>query len=372
MIHPGAGVFPLIPFILLIICTICAINLYLGFKRNKKDPFGCVINALTIYLFINAFFVWMVECFFANDFWISRMFPFIFLYGPFYYFFLRALRGGDLSKKCIFLHIIPFLVFFICFVIYAYEGWYNDSLKYEIYNKYKVKASFVSLVGYCLYGFYSNVNFVGKLSDRRTIALFSIMLLFLTLFYFAISISRNQVFQNVQSVNLYRVTIYCSMLVAVLLLFGYQTRPLLILASNVELEKPSESPANVKLLPKYEKSFLTESQLDAYEVVLNDILVNQKLFLNQELSLGELASETKMPTHHLTQVLNTRLNISFHNYINQLRVLHACELMNTAEGMRKPLEELGGLSGFNSKVSFNRHFKLQMKCTPSEYRRGLV
>lgn len=372
MTAPDSILFPFIPFILVLTCLICSINLYLNFKRNSKDLFGCLINAFTMYLLINSLFVWIVECFFVNDSWINRMFPFIFMYGPFFYFFNRVLKGRDLSLIRLLLHSIPFIIFTIVFIIYAYNGWYNDVFKYDYFMSYKVNASVVSLIAYCSYGFFNRTKLVGKLIDKRAIVLFGIMMLFITIYYVVISSARGTIFENSESTHLYRLTIYCIMLVVAILIFGYQTMPIIDQYANEELEFTMVQVPNKEPLPKYEKSVLTESQIDAYGMILNDVVKTRKLFLKQELSLAELALEVKIPTHHLTEVLNTKLEITFHNYINYQRVSHACELMTTPTGMKMSLEELGSLSGFNSRASFNRNFKYWMHCSPSEYRKRLI
>lgn len=361
--------FPLISFILLMICTICIVNLYLSFKRNSKSAFGRLTNGLTIYLLINAFVVWIVECFFVQDPWINRMFPFIFMYGPFYYFYNRILQGMELSKLRIFFHSVPFLLAVAFFFIYAYNGWYNDGLKYNTFIKYKVSASVASLVIYCSYGFFSKVSLVGKLIEKRALLLLGVIMLFVTLFYCAISFFGNVIFNNNESVHLYRITIYCIMLVIVLLIFAYQSLPFLNQDVNKEFELAPEIIINSS---KYEKSYITESQLDVYEGVLNDIVVGKELFLNPELSLSKLSLQSKIPPHHLTQFFNKRLNSNFYSYINYLRVRYACELMIKPSGREMTIEDIAISSGFNSKVSFNRNFKLFMKSSPSDYRKALV
>jgi AraC-like DNA-binding protein len=365
----GTISFPLISFILLMICTICIVNLYLSFKRNGKTLFGRLTNGLTIYLLINASFVWFVECFFVQDPWINRMFPFIFMYGPFYYFYNRVLQGMDLSKLRIFLHSVPFLLAVVTFIVYAYNGWYNDTVKYENFIKYKVGASVTSLVIYWSYGFFNKVSLVGKLIEKRVLLLLGVIMLFVTMFYCAISFFGNVVFNNNESVHLYRVTIYCIMLVIVILIFAYQSLPFLNQNVNEVFEVV---PKTIGESMKYEKSYITESQLDVYEGMLNDAVVGKELFLNSELSLSKLSLQSKIPPHHLTQVLNKRLNSNFYSYINYLRIRFACELMIKPDGKEMTIEEIAISSGFNSKVSFNRNFKLFMKNNPSDYRKALV
>lgn len=372
MTAPEPIIFPLIPYVLLLICTFCAVNLYLGFKRNKRELFGQVINAFLIYMFIHALSVWVVECFFLPQAWIDRMFPFVLFYGPFYYFAIKAAVGKRLSTRNVLVHAIPFLCFFMAFLVYVSQGWYADKTSYLFFKSYLGTASLISLSSYCFYGFFTaKINLTGKLNDKRTVVLLcGIVLLFVTMFFFAVFASRGIIFENVQAIYLLRLTVYSCLLVVAMLIFGYQTEPFLSLQSD----KPDTllEPLNHKVaMPKYEKSILSELQLNTYELILNDMVSQKALFLNQELSLHDLALELKIPAHHLTQLLNTRLKTNFHSYINHLRVLYACTLLSNVAYADMPLEELGSLSGFNSKVSFNRHFKFWMNCTPSEYRKAL-
>lgn len=372
MIASKSAIYLLIPFITLLVCTLCVVNLYLGFKRNRKDAFGRVVNALMVFLFLNALYVWLLECFFIEQAWLNTTFPFIFLYGPFYYFALMALKNQDLSCKNYLIHAIPFLGFLLVFLIYVYNGWNNNHIKYASFIRYKRGFSMLSLMAYCFYGFYHKVSYVGRLNDKRIVMLFArVMLLFLFLLYFSAFTSGNLVVQTEQSIYSFRVLTYCCMLMVTVLVFVYQTLPLLNQSAPDNFDMDPASLALKEPMAKYEKSVLTEVQLDNYEVTLKDAMTHKELFLNQELSLNELAIAVKIPSHHLTQLLNTRMQLTFHNYINHFRVLYACKLMETPVGRRMTLEELGRLSGFNSKVSFNRHFKLWMGRTPSEFRKDL-
>lgn len=70
--------------------------------------------------------------------------------------------------------------------------------------------------------------------------------------------------------------------------------------------------------------------------------------------------------HHLTQLFNVHLGENFNQYINKFRVNHACELLKNNDEMLS-IEQIAFNSGFNSKVSFNRHFKNLLGDTPKEY-----
>jgi transcriptional regulator GlxA family with amidase domain len=118
--------------------------------------------------------------------------------------------------------------------------------------------------------------------------------------------------------------------------------------------------------PQYQKSLLPDSLLNEYEQRLDQLIREKKSYLDAELSLQTLAKELKIPKHHLTQLFSVRIGKNFYQYINVFRVDHACELIRKSG--TDTLEMLAFESGFNSKTTFNRYFKSQLGCTPSEYR----
>jgi len=122
--------------------------------------------------------------------------------------------------------------------------------------------------------------------------------------------------------------------------------------------------------PRYQKSTLSAADLALYEQKMSALMEKDQVYLNNELSLQELATLLKVPKHYLTQVLNVRMKQGYHNYINSLRVEHACQLMRSANN--GSLQEIAMNSGFNSTVTFNRAFKTFKQMSPSEYVAGLA
>lgn len=85
-----------------------------------------------------------------------------------------------------------------------------------------------------------------------------------------------------------------------------------------------------------------------------------------ELSLDRLARQLGTNTAYLSRALNEGLALSFNETVNQLRVAEICRRLDR-EGAGDLLQ-LAYASGFNSKTSFNRVFKLHTGQTPSQYR----
>ncbi len=89
--------------------------------------------------------------------------------------------------------------------------------------------------------------------------------------------------------------------------------------------------------------------------------------LEPRLSLQELARRFGMNQAYVSRALNQGFGLNFSSFINELRVEHAKHLLH--EG-RLGLLEVAMASGFGSKASFNRAFKLFSGLTPSAYRRA--
>ena len=119
-------------------------------------------------------------------------------------------------------------------------------------------------------------------------------------------------------------------------------------------------------MQKYNKSALSSAVLEDYKIRLDHFINTDKIYLDNELTLEGLAKKMKMPMHHLTQLFNVHLGENFNQHINRFRIDYACQLLVENDGSMS-IEQIAFNSGFNSKVSFNRHFKNLTGVTPKEY-----
>lgn len=94
-----------------------------------------------------------------------------------------------------------------------------------------------------------------------------------------------------------------------------------------------------------------------------------KPYLNQELTLHEIAGNLQTSTHQLSKAINTQFKKNFFTFINEYRVQEAQERMISKEYQNLTLLAVAFDSGFNSKSSFNDLFKKQCGMTPSAYRK---
>lgn len=104
------------------------------------------------------------------------------------------------------------------------------------------------------------------------------------------------------------------------------------------------------------------------EVILNQLhtkMITEKLYLNPNLKLNDLALELNLSVHQLSQILNDGLRKNFSEFINEYRINEACQLLFTHENLS--IDGIGIEVGFNSKSTFFAAFKKQKGVTPAVF-----
>jgi AraC-like DNA-binding protein len=97
----------------------------------------------------------------------------------------------------------------------------------------------------------------------------------------------------------------------------------------------------------------------------------EKPYLNQNLTLQKLSEQLKTSSHNLSEVINTRMNQSYYDFINQYRVEEFKTRLKDPESERYNLLSIAFDSGFQSKGTFNSIFKKSTGMTPSEYKSSM-
>lgn len=86
----------------------------------------------------------------------------------------------------------------------------------------------------------------------------------------------------------------------------------------------------------------------------------------ENLSLEELANEAGFSKYHFARLFKEMTGTTCHNFLLGQRILYAKSLL---VDFSLPITEVAMRSGFNSLATFNRIFKAQIGCTPSEFRK---
>ena len=102
---------------------------------------------------------------------------------------------------------------------------------------------------------------------------------------------------------------------------------------------------------------------------IEELVVGKKMYLNPELSLQEIASVLNEKERNISNAINTIQHRNLNDYINSLRIEHACRLL--LANKEKPIFEVMYESGFNTKGAFNQVFKKIKGETPTQYRNAM-
>lgn len=134
--------------------------------------------------------------------------------------------------------------------------------------------------------------------------------------------------------------------------------------SNTDLIKETEE--NI-LRKKYANSGLTPEMAATLHNRLTQMMVEEKLYTEPELSLVTLAARLNVHSNYLSQVINEREHKSFFDYINTLRVEEFKKLIILPANSQYTIMSIAYECGFNSKSSFNKNFKKVTGQSPSAY-----
>lgn len=113
----------------------------------------------------------------------------------------------------------------------------------------------------------------------------------------------------------------------------------------------------------------SEEILNELEIKLQEILKNEKPYLDKELNLKKLSLLINTSPKHLSQLLNSRYEKNFNDFINAYRVEESRQMLLDPEMDNLKLEAIAEAAGFNSRASFYAIFKKLTGETPASFRK---
>lgn len=155
--------------------------------------------------------------------------------------------------------------------------------------------------------------------------------------------------------------------------FDYDERKdMLVFFKNIETElSKSElgkslilnSYINIVLWKVFRKIFVNDSDKDLS--IPQEILDYIAEHFNEKISLNDLAQQCFYNPAYFSRLFKKTFNMSFTDYIMDLRLKHCCKLLkNTDYAIATIIEECG----FSDRNTFYERFKNKYGCSPSEYR----
>ncbi len=138
---------------------------------------------------------------------------------------------------------------------------------------------------------------------------------------------------------------------------------------NIDSPQSSSSPSPI-LQSQYQKSGITEQEIQHYCGLVNQVMQQEKLYLENDLTLPELAERLGLSTNHMSQVINSGFNFSFYELLNHYRIEQAKQLIKALPKDEKMVSlEIAFGSGFGSASAYYRAFQRHTRLTPKEFRK---
>lgn len=289
---------------------------------------------------------------------------FAFLFGPVIYIYFRSLKE-DIKFSDIILHFLPFVVISIYKIPVLFEINQSWAISFREFY-FGIKSNLVitilqniHLVVYTIMLFL----FLQRENDLNTTN--RSFLKKLSWFFAGFTLSFASYYVLVATHTLRREYDYIISLAMMTFIYfiGYSGYRYPQMFENSEIRQVDE---------KYKKSGLTPRAMDHYAVKLKDLMDSRKPFIKSDLKLQDLAALLDISPHHLSHVINGKLNKNFSDFVNSYRIKEAETLLRDPAYKNSKIIHIAYDSGFNTKVSFNQTFKKFTGKSPSEYRKEVV
>lgn len=360
------------------------------------------ITIMLYSLFFLTYVLWYQEKFILKSpFLIRTVNPLMFLTMPFFYFFVRNTLTGDNSlKKYDFLHFIPAIIHYVELIPF-YSIPYQEKMRIAeaiVHQPYKLNE----LASGWLPGFWVDSTrlflqilyfilslrllFSNKISmnwgregiNIRNWLFVAVILIGFILFSHIIYFIKEFFIQSGYRVNEYLSAIsYLLVIIPIValniylrvnqhLIYGY-TIPEIFQQSPTIVEDKFELYESEQSHPNNSTTLEVEENL--LDLNLQQLMNEEKIYLDKNLSLADIALKLNVSPRILSQYIKSKYNIGVREYINQFRIQAAINLMEKGYLIDKSLEGLCMTVGFNSRVTFFLSFKKFTGLNPTEFQR---
>ena len=347
-------------------------------NHNANIILAIATFALSLNLFAKIYYT--NGLFYKYPHFIGVTYPFPYLYGPLFYIYTKLVSKEEekFSYKDI-IHFIPALIVYLVglpvylsngaekieFVkkmmsnqetqvfqiidwIIPFQGIFYTILTIMVvirYNK-KIKDSFSNIDKI-------NLNWLKYLAFGAAVIWFIVLIIFIVRSFIARESGIDFMLQFAMSILIYSMGY-----------FGL-SQPEIFLQPSGEITQEAE-------IEKYRKSGLDDLSSEDIKNKLLELMNKKKPYLDSDLTLNKLSGLLSVSVHHLSEVINTKLNQNYYDFINNYRVNEFKARIEDPANANYNLLSIAFDSGFKSKTSFNTIFKKLTGKTPSEYKASLT
>ncbi len=305
------------------------------------------------------------------------------LMAPLIYFYVKSvLQPNFRLGRQHFWHFLPWVLFFVAkMVILSYDAnqpGFADNQNGELVINFQWKYldpivtvfSTAQMLLYLAFSFqlyyrYKNEiqQFFSNLTKKELSWIFTVLLVYSFLFVYGLV----QVFINDLIFEMsWTQKWWIEFLSAVTLLYlgvkGYFTD--FNFLKDFKLEQSNTSSAK-------EDSMENERNISEKKRVLQKLFSEEEVFLDPELNLAQLSERLDWNRAEVSEIINSGFGKNFNDFVNSYRINQFKKRLQQGDNKQLSLVGLAFDCGFNSKATFNRVFKKEVKLTPTEYLKSL-
>lgn len=329
-------------------------------------------------------------------------FPFIaFTYGPILYLYVLFMTDPKVRfDRKNYLHFIPFIVFFIVSVVFRSDKAFTNFTGYLVADRFiSVRIAygicfFLSITIYSILVFIKIAwhqkrlkDLVSFASNRITLNWLKIISISFYATYIVLFILGGiSIFIKFLPFDPYYTVFVFIAVFSFIYSFYAIKQPVLVGVivkdtSNGAKQSSDDDTAKSKKEKivseanengKYIRSGLKSKQAEKYLGQLLAYMEDNKPYLERDLSIYDMSTQTGIPRHHITEVLNENHRRNFFTFVNEYRVNEVIERMKDPANSNFTLLAIAYDSGFNSKSTFNTIFKQKTGLTPTQYKDSLA
>lgn len=120
-------------------------------------------------------------------------------------------------------------------------------------------------------------------------------------------------------------------------------------------------------LKRFKNKFSNYTICETYDNSILKLIEEKKYYTNKDLTIEKLAYLLNTDIKSLREIIKQEKQSTFNNYINSLRLNYFLSNLSSSALEKTTILGIAEDAGFKSKSTFNRVFKDNFNCTPSQY-----
>jgi AraC-like DNA-binding protein len=301
--------------------------------------------------------------------------PLPWLFGPALYFYIKQSQS---QQKLSFtftslLHFTPFFLHFFYLIPFYLSSATNKLTKASSSTLYHLENLIINwgqTIGLLFYGGIILYN-VLKNEDKKA----SKPLLYMGWLFVGFALSHASYYMMVYGYSYvkiydYYISVFMSVFIYCVGYMGF-LKPDIVATPPHKTLTVNTVKSSIKPV-KYAHSVLTDHHAQQLLEKLRLLMQSEKLYLNPALKMQDVADKMGISAHHLSQLLNEQTQQNYAAFINAYRVEAATKKLQNPQYAHEKIIAIAYDVGFNTKASFNAHFKKQTGVSPSIYRQQFL